>query len=140
MIILDTNVLSELMKTAVDPNVANWLRQQQRSMLFTTTVSEPEIAAGIAILPEGRRRRDFEFNATMVFNAFENRVVPFDRAAAKRYARIIGERRQSGRPISTFDAQIAAIALSQGMMLATRNVKDFIDLDLPIIDPWELQK
>src|SRR5208337_4659112 len=136
MIVLDTNVLSEAMKPAPAPAVASWMTRQNAAGLFTTAVSEAEILLGIAILPEGRRKQELEAAAQRVLGLFAGRILAFDTAAARTYAGIAAARRKTGRPIGSFDAQIAAITLSRGMVLATRNVPDFDGTGIAIIDPW----
>ena len=138
MIVLDTNVLSEAMKPAPAPAVASWMTRQNAGDLFTTAVSEAEVLLGIAILPEGRRKQELETAAQRVLSLFAGRILAFDTAAAQVYAGIAAARRKTGRPIGSFDAQIAAIARSRGMALATRNVPDFDGTGLTIIDPWRV--
>jgi len=138
MIILDTNVISELMLRLPKPTVFAWFEMQSARSTFITAVSLAEIFYGIRILPAGRRRQDLEDLATGIFYAdFSDRVLPFDGAAGDIYASISAHRRALGRPIGEFDAQIAAIALSHGTSLATRNVRDFEHLDLDIVNPWD---
>ncbi|QCI98481.1 type II toxin-antitoxin system VapC family toxin [Agrobacterium larrymoorei] len=137
MIILDTNVISELF--AKDPStvVVEWVRHLPVHSVFTTTVTEAEILYGLRLLPEGRRRQQLEDTIQPVFSQdLAGRVLPFDREAADIYARIAVARRKIGKPISQFDAQIAAIAISHGASLATRNVSDFEELPLHVINPW----
>lgn len=137
MIVLDTNVLSEMMKTAPDAAVMRWISTQPAAGLYTTSISEAEILHGIMLLPSGKRRRAFETAACAMFKQdFEGRVLPFGSAAALAYARIAAARKRSGNPISHFDAQIAAIAHSTGASVATRNTKDFDRCDIEIINPW----
>jgi toxin FitB len=137
MIILDTNVISELMLRLPEPAVSAWFEMQLTQSTFTTAVSLAEILYGIRILPVGHRRQDLEVLAAGIFYTdFSDRVLPFDGHAADIYASISAHRRALGRPVGEFDAQIAAIALSQGSSLATRNVRDFEHLDLDIINPW----
>lgn len=138
MIVLDTNVLSEAMKPAPAPAVASWMVLQNAGELFTTTVSEAEILLGIAILPDGRRKQELEAAVRRVLGLFSSRILSFDSAAAQVYARIVAERRRIGRLIGSFDAQIAAIAHSRGMALATRNVPDFDGIGVTLIDPWRV--
>ncbi len=138
MIVLDTNVLSEAMKPAPAPAAASWMARQKAAGLFTTAVSEAEILLGIAILPDGRRKQELEVAARRVLGLFSNRILSFDSAAAQVYAKIVTKRREIGRPIGGFDAQIAAIAYSRGMALATRNVPDFDGVGVTLIDPWRV--
>ena len=138
MIVLDTNVLSELMRPAPSEAVLRWVGGQPAASLFTTTVTQAEILFGLALLPEGRRRSDLLMAAEQMFvEDFAGRVLPFDAMAATAFAPIAAGRRQKGRPTGAFDAQIAAIASSRGAALATRNVADFMDCGLPIVNPWE---
>jgi predicted nucleic acid-binding protein len=138
MIILDTNVLSELMKPAPASRVVDWIATQPAASLYTTSVTQAEILHGIMVLPAGRRRRSLELAATSMFaEEFGGRILGFNSDAALPYARIASNRRRVGRPISHFDAQIAAIALSTGGSLATRNVGDFDDCGVTVVDPWQ---
>ena len=137
MIVLDTNVISELFLLRPSSAVESWVADQPTALLFTTTVTEAEILYGARLLPDGKRRRDLLAAIEPIFwEDFAGRVLPFDREAADAYATLAVERRQSGRPISQFDAQIAGIALSRGAAVATRNVADFEGIGLTIIDPW----
>jgi predicted nucleic acid-binding protein len=140
MIILDTNVISELMLRSPEPAVLAWMDMQAARSTFTTAVSLAEIFYGIRIMPAGQRRRDLDDLATGIFYTdFNDRVLPFDGVAGDVCASIAAHRRALGRPIGEFDAQIAAIALSQGASVATRNVRDFEHLDLDIINPWDFR-
>jgi predicted nucleic acid-binding protein len=136
MIILDTNVLSEAMKPMPDTAVAAWLARGNAGDLYTTTITEAEILLGIAVLPDGRRKKDIGEAAKRIMALFADRILSFDSVAAQNFADIVAERRKHGRPINDFDAQIAAITRSQGMALATRNVADFDGIGLTIINPW----
>jgi len=137
MIVLDTNIISELLLPAPEPVVVHWLAQQPSAAIFTTTITEAEILYGVRLLPDGRRRRDLEAAILPIFaQDLAGRVLPFDREAADIYSVIATERRRAGRPISQFDAQIASIALSRGASLATRNVSDFEGVGLTIVNPW----
>jgi len=138
MIVLDTNVLSEAMKPSPAPAVARWIMRERGSDLFTTAVSEAEILYGIAVLPDGRRKDDLEAAAHSVLALFAGRILPFDSLAAREFARVVADRRRLGRPIDNLDAQIAAIARVHNMSLATRDIRDFADAGVPIIDPWQL--
>lgn len=114
------------------------MRSEPLTMLFTTTITEAELLYGIALLPVGRRRRLFErFVAETLEEDFSGRILPFDSAAAREFAGIAAGRRRAGRPIGEADARIAAIARSRGARLATRNVSDFADCGIAIIDPWQ---
>lgn len=138
MIVLDTNVLSETMRPTPDTQVLRWMAARPAVGLFSTTITEAEILLGLALLPEGGRRRDLETQARAMFaEDLKNRVLPFDGAAAARYAEIVAARRRSGSPIGHQDAQIAAIARSRGAAVATRNAKDFDECGVEIINPWK---
>jgi predicted nucleic acid-binding protein len=138
MIILDTNVLSEVMKPAPAAEVLAWMAAQPAASLCTTSITQAEILHGLMLLPAGRRRRALEAAATSMFaEDFEDRVLGFGTDAALPYARIASERRRAGRPISHFDAQIAAIARSTGAAIATRNLRDFDGCGVRLVDPWK---
>lgn len=136
MIVLDTNVVSELMRATPDPAVIRWLREPTGESLYTTTVTVAEIRYGIARLPEGRRRESLHQAANEIFAAFPRQVLPFDLAAANAYADVVAARDSIGNPIDGFDAQIAAICRSQAAILATRNTKDFTDTGIAVVNPW----
>jgi toxin FitB len=137
VIILDTNVLSEGLRPQPSPNVLRWMQSEPISALFTTTITEAELFYGAALLPDGRRRRSLETVLVDLLTArFAGRVLPFDSAAAREFADIAAARRRAGRPIGEADARIAAIARSRGASLATRNIGDFLDCGLMLIDPW----
>jgi predicted nucleic acid-binding protein len=138
MIVLDTNVLSETWRPKPSPKVIAWMRAQAMAVLFTTTITEAELFYGIALLPNGARRRSLESVAQAIFSEeLAGRVLPFDSAAAREYAHIAAARRRAGRPIAEADAQIAAIARSRDAAVATRNSADFADCGLTVINPWE---
>ncbi len=124
------------MKSAPAPAVASWIARQNAPDLFTTAISEAEILLGVAILADGRRKQDLEAAARRVLGLFAGRVLPFDTAAAQVFADLVAHRRRIGRPIGSFDAEIAAIARSRGMSLATRNGPDFDGVGVTVIDPW----
>ena len=137
MIVLDTNVVSELMKPVPAAEVARWIAGQPAAMLYTTSVSQAEVLHGIALLPAGKRRGALEIATEAMFDEdFGGRVLPFGGEAARAYAQIAAQRHRSGRPISHFDAQIAAIARSARASVATRNVADFEGCDITVLNPW----
>jgi len=136
MILLDTNVVSELMRKEPSPDVVAWVRAQRPRDLATTAVTVAEIRFGLARLPRGKRRSRLQGLADDVFSRFAYQVLPFDVAAARPYASLVADRERRGRPINGFDAQIAAIALSRNATLATRNTKDFEGVGVSLIDPF----
>lgn len=137
MIVLDTNVLSELLRPAPEALVLAWLEQQPPVSVFTSAVTQGEILYGIRLLPDSKRRGKLWDAAVTIFNEdFAGRILSFDSDAAVAYAEISAARRAAGRPISQFDATIAAIARSHGASLATRNVNDFEGCGIEVIDPW----
>ncbi|CAN5121492.1 type II toxin-antitoxin system VapC family toxin [soil metagenome] len=137
MIVLDTNIVSEAMRTQPDTSVASWLASRPSSSLFITTVTQAELLYGVALLPDGKRRRGLEEAVRMIVrDEFRGRVLPFDGPAAEQYATIAAGRRSRGKPISVFDAQIAAIARAKGAHVATRNLEDFDDCGINLLNPW----
>ena len=137
MIVLDTNVISELMRPTPSPAVMDWVDQQPTADLHLTSVTVAELLYGIARLPLGSRRSKLADHVeTMITTDFRRRVLPFDLTAAPHYADIAATRTATGRPISAPDAQIAATCRSHNAALATRNTKDFDKTGITIIDPW----
>lgn len=137
MIILDTNVLSEALRPAPEPAVLRWMSKQPPSRLYVTSITQGEILYGIRALAEGKRRRGLWDAAKQIFaEDFAGQVLSFDADAADMYAEIAASLRAVGRPISQFDAMIAAIARSRGANLATRNAKDSFDCGVEVVDPW----
>lgn len=137
MIVLDTNVLSETLRSTPDHRVLEWFGAQRRAALFTTTVTRAEILYGLALMADGSRKQGLYTAIEAIFEEdFSGRLLSFDSDAADIYAQIAGSRKNAGRPISQFDAMIAAVARSRGATLATRNVKDFVDCGIAVIDPW----
>jgi predicted nucleic acid-binding protein len=137
MILLDTNVLSELMRPAPSSIVEEWLSAQPAAGTFISAITEAELRYGLALLPNGQRQKRLLAQAeAMLVEDFADRILPFDSAAAAAYATIAATRRLAGRPISQADAQIAAIAASRGATIATRNVADFTDCGVDVLDPW----
>ncbi len=136
-VLLDSNVVSELIRKARDPAVATWVAGWPLEDLFFSAVGEAELRYGAAILPPGPRRQALLADIEgMLRDAFGDRVLPFDRGAACEYAAIAAARRSVGRPVAPADCQIAAIARSRGMKVATRNVRDFDDIGVDIVNPW----
>jgi len=137
MIVLDTNVLSELLRANPEPGVMEWLSDQPRASVFTTTITRGEVLYGIRVLPAGRRRDRLWDAATKIFEVdFDGQVLSFDSAAADEFAEISAARRTAGRPIAQLDAQIAGITRSRGAQLATRNIRDFEKCGFEVINPW----
>jgi toxin FitB len=136
MIVLDTNVTSELMRVSPSPVVRAWLQAQDPKDLYSTAITVAEIEYGIARLPASRRKRLLMEAATNVFSTFPDRVLAFDMAAADEYGEMVVARERVGSPINGFDAQIASICRSHGATLATRNVKDFSDIGITVTNPW----
>lgn len=137
MMVLDTNVVSELMRAAPESAVLNWLDAQPSSELWLTAVVAAELMFGVARLPEGGRKQQLAHNvAAMLEQDFAGQVFAYDLAAASIYAELVAQRERAGRPIAMADAQIAAICLAHGASLVTRNEKDFDGLGLMVINPW----
>lgn len=137
MFVLDTNVLSELMRPAPDPAVWGWVEAAPRVSLYTTAITRAEIMAGIGSLPAGQRRASLAEAAWAMFDHdLAGRVLSFDTGAADAYAEIVFQRRRAGRPIAAFDALIAAIALAAGAAVVTRDIGGFEGCGLRLINPW----
>ena len=137
MIILDTNVLSALMHKAPDAAVVAWLDRQPAESVWITSVTLFESRLGLALLPKGRRQQLLETAFSRLLEEdLENRVLDFDSAAAAEAAALAAERQRAGRSVDFRDTQIAGIALARRATLATRNVRHFQDLKVPVVDPW----
>ena len=136
MIILDTNVVSELMRPAGDPRVLSWMRKTGDGDLATTAITVAEIEYGLARLPDGSRADALRTAAAALWESFATAILPFDVSAARDYGVLTAARESAGRPTSAFDAQIAAIAKVHNAKVATRNVADFQGMGLKLIDPW----
>ncbi len=140
MFVLDTNVVSELMREAPAPRVRAWLDAQLTSDLFITAITEAEIRTGIALLPDGERQRGLNAAAERAFGVlFAERILPFDSDAAQAYAVIAVARRAAGHPISQADCQIAAIARSRGAPVVTRDVDGFQGSGVEVVNPWGME-
>jgi len=136
MIILDTNIVSELLRPAPEPKIETWLAAQEGAQVYLTA-SEAELRFGVAILEEGKRKDALALVVEgMLCEDFRDRALPFDGAVAEAYAAIAAEQRAAGRSISQFDCQIAAIGRTQGASVATRNAKDFEGCGIEVITPW----
>lgn len=137
--LLDTNVLSELMREHPAAAVVDWFALNTHAAMYTSTVTQAEILTGIALLPAGKRRTALAVAAEQMFEQdFVGNCLVFDAAAAKNYAVLVAARTRQGQPIATEDAQIAAIALASGLTVATRNIKDFENIDgLMLANPWQ---
>lgn len=138
MIILDTNVISELARVDPEPDVVAWLDSQPAAEIAITAITAAELLYGVARLPDGRRRAALAGIINALINEdFRGRVQPFDGQAADRYATVVVGREKLGRPISMADAQIAAICRVYSATLATRNIGDFTDTGISLINPWD---
>lgn len=139
MFAIDTNVASELMRPKPMPAVAAWVAGRDAEDIYLTAVSEAELLYGIAIIPAGKRKNTLEAAMNRWLDqGFRDRILPFDSAAARAYAEIAADRRRAGRPISEADCQIAAICRSREAALVTRNVRDFEDTRVRVVDPWSV--
>jgi toxin FitB len=137
MILLDTSVLSEILRPQPEDAVRRWMKAQPRSSLFTAAICEAEILSGVASIEQGTRRASLQRAVMAIFEQeFTDRILPFDSAAARAFADIATKRLAVGRPIAALDAQIAAIARSRGATLATRTVDDYADCGIAVISPW----
>ena len=138
MILLDTSVLSELMKPLPNPDVVHWVDEQPVASLFICAVTRAEIELGIALLPGGKRKEAITSAAQDMFTEFDGRSLVFGDLAAAKYGQLMARQVQNGRSMTVEDGQIAAIALVHGLTLATRNTKDFDGIaGLDLVDPWD---
>jgi toxin FitB len=137
VIVVDTNVVSELMRPAPSPQLRDWVSAQSPGELCTTAITVAEIHYGLERLHDGSREDGLLTAATEVFAAFSDYIQPFDAEAAVRYAAIVAHRDRLGMPIDGFDAQIAAICGTRGAALATRNAKDYTETGIDVIDLWQ---
>ena len=138
MIVVDTNVVSELIRPAPATVVQEWVRGHDARQLCTTAITVAEVRYGIERLPDGRRKDLLRAAAVEIFEMFAEQVLPFDLAAAGEYALVVSQRDRLGLPVNGFDAQIAAICRVRGVPLATRNLADFEKTGIEVINPWRL--
>jgi toxin FitB len=139
LIVIDTNVISELTRPAPEPEVLAWLDSLAVGDVATTAITAAELFYGVARLPEGRRQTELaEAVSGLLSDDFDGRVLPFDQVAAGRYADVVSRRERLGRPVGIADAQIAAICSAVGATLATRNITDFEDTGIELFNPWTL--
>ena len=139
MIVVDTNVISELTRQTPAPQVVSWLDSVAESKVATTAITAAELLYGVARLPDGRRKTELSAAVDgLLSDDFDGRVLSFDQLAAGRYAEVVSRRERLGQPIGIADAQIAAICSAVGATLATRNIADFEDTGIELINPWSL--
>lgn len=139
-VLLDTNLLSELLRARPDTGVLGWFAAQPADGLFVSALTQAEMLLGARLLPAGKRRQQLEQALEAMFREdFVGRILPFDSSCTAPYAAVVASRRRAGAPISQFDGQIAAIALSRRLSLATRNVSDFQGCGLVTMNPWDPQ-
>jgi hypothetical protein len=135
LVVLDTNVVSEAMRARPDAHVLEYV-EQISAQTRLTAVTKAELLFGVHRLPDGARRRELHTAVTAAIEAYEDDMLAFDSAAAAEYAQLTADRAAAGRPMPIADAQIAAICLAHDATLATRNVQDFADSGLQIVNPW----
>ena len=137
MFLLDTNVVSELLRPSPEPVVEAWVADRLATDLYFSAIGEAELRYGVAILPAGKRQTALASAIESILQEdFTDRILPFDSAAAREYADIAAARRSAGRIVPPADCQIAAIARSRSMAVVTRNVRDFEDIEVEVVDPW----
>jgi toxin FitB len=137
IILLDTNVISELMRPYPDQMVLAWFDAHSDSDLWTSAVVIAELLSGIDLMPVGRKERALREQVEgMIAEDFPSRILDFELEAARQYGQVVASRQRIGRPINEMDAQIAAIARVHGAILATRDTDDFLECDVPLINPW----
>jgi toxin FitB len=140
LILLDTNVISELTREAPDKKVLAFLRRQPQATLFTSCICEAEVRYALARMPRGRRRNELAGRVAVLFAGFAARILSFDSASATHYGTIRVARRSAGKPISVQDAMIAATALAYGVAVATRNAGDFSGCGVRVVNPWSAEE
>lgn len=138
MIVLDTHVVSELVRPSPNRSVVEWVDEHDSSELVLTALTAAELRAGVALLPEGRRRDEFGMRIeSLIVETFAGYVLAFDVGSSAYYAEVLAVRTRGGRPITTFDAQIAAVCRQYDSVLATRNTTDFTDTGIQLVNPWD---
>jgi hypothetical protein len=138
MIVLDTNVISEVLRPIPEPAVLDWLRLMRRSELWTSSIVVAELFSGVDLMPAGKRQQTLrEKMEQMVSTIFTGRILTFNSDAARAYGPILATRQRMGRPIDEMDALIAAATLANGATLATRNIADFEHCGIPLVNPWD---
>ena len=138
MILLDTNIISEVMRKQPSDRVLSWLNRESTAELFVSSITIAEICYGLRILPIGQRRKQLETHfEQFIAQGFTGRIIGFDETAARAYAEIMGLCKEKGRPMSLPDGQIAAVAQTNQLVLATRNIRDFAHCGLELINPFE---
>jgi hypothetical protein len=137
MILLDTNIISELMKQSPSLNVIHWIDKQDIAELYLSAITIAEIKYGLSVLPDGKRRHQLETAFSKAVNySFKHRIISFDNNAAHIYGQLMGHRKNIGKPLSILDGQIAAIARAHEAELATRNTQDFKNCELTLVNPF----
>ncbi len=138
MIVLDTNVVSELVRPSPNRSVVEWVDEHDSSELVITALTAAELRAGVALLPEGRRKDELGMRIeSLLVETFAGYVLAFDVGSSAYYAELLAVRTRGGRPITTFDAQIAAVCRQYDSVLATRNTTDFTDTGIQLVNPWD---
>jgi predicted nucleic acid-binding protein len=136
MIVIDTNVISEFTRPYTSERVSEWFRRQSADRLYTTAITEAELLVAFAVMPDGQRKVELARATEVMLKMFGNRILPFDRVAAREFPNVVIERRASGRDTKEADGLIAAIARANGASVATRNTTDFSNCGIDIVNPW----
>ena len=138
MIILDTNVISEMMRPNPHYKVITWLDEKDNNELYLSAIVLVELFSGVARMPDGKRQGELKLKlAEAIQTRFDEQILPFDALSAMQYAQLMGRNQRQGKLMSVPDTQIAAICLQYGAPLATRNIKDFLHCGIELIDPWQ---
>lgn len=138
MIILDTNVISEVMRPNPHYNVITWLDEKDNNELYLSAIVLAELFSGVARMPDGKRQQELKLKLVKAIQTkFDDQILSFDALSAMQYAQLMGRNQRQGKLMSVPDTQIAAICLQYGAPLATRNIKDFLHCGIELIDPWQ---